>query len=323
MKKVLVAGATGRLGAEVLCELSRRGYRTRALVRDRARLKEGAARGVEVFEADARSPGSLEGACEGCHVVVSAMGASLALGRTRERASGFREVDFLANVNLLERARREGVGKFVYVSLHGAERLRGLGYVDAHEEFVGALAASGMQHTIVRPTGFFHVFAEIFRMAERGRVVIVGGGEARTNPVDERDVARECADAVEVGERELPVGGPETYTRREIAELAFEALGRPPNVTSVPAALVRALIKPVRLFDRRLYDLLEFGAAVSTRDLVAPPAGEHGLRQFFRRLAGQAPAAARAPNVTAGDMRITSGELRRLSNGAERTGPRP
>jgi uncharacterized protein YbjT (DUF2867 family) len=304
MKRILLAGASGRLGAEVLVELKGRGYAVRALVRDAARLK-GSASDADVRVADAREAESLRGVCDGVDAVVSTVGASLALGRTR--GGGFREVDLGANLNLLGEAKRAGVRKFVYVSLHGAEHLRGLDYVDAHEEFVAALAASGMDYTVVRPTGFFYLFEEIFRMASmRGRVVIVGDGSARTNPVSEADLAREVADAVEVGEREMPVGGPETYTRREIAELAFAALGRRASIMSLPAGLVRALIAPVRLFDRRLYDFLAFGVAVSTIDVVAPPAGHTSLRRHFRRLAG-VDSGAMSIHLTANDRAAQTG----------------
>jgi len=183
--------------------------------------------------------------------------------------------------------------------------------VDAHEEFVAALAASGMGYTVVRPTGFFYVFEEVFKMAERGRVLLVGDGGVKTNPVHEEDVARECADAVEVGERELHVGGPETYTRREIAELAFAALKREPKISSLPPALVRALIKPVRLFDQRLYDFCEFAVAVSTRDVVAPPAGKRSFRKYFEQLAGGGPGPA-ADLLISGERerRVSTAELR-------------
>ena len=283
--KVLVAGASGRLGRHVLRELAGRGRATRSLVRDPARVEgEGA---TEVFAGDARKSESLRGACEGVGSVVSALGASLALGLTPKRAT-FREVDLLANLNLLAEAKRAGVGKFVYVSLYGAERLRGLAYVDAHEEFVAALRASGLEHAVVRPTGFFYVFGEIFKMAARGRVALVGDGSARTNPVHERDVARACADALDSGDDELAVGGPETYTRRGVAELAFGALGRPPKISSLPPRVVLALTAPLKVFDRRLYDLLEFGIAATTTDLVAPPYGETSLAEYFQRLASGA-----------------------------------
>lgn len=283
--KILVAGASGRLGRHVLRELAGRGRATRALVRDPARI-EGAVES-EVFVGDARESGSLRGACDGVGAVVSALGASLALGLTPKRAT-FREVDLRANLNLLAEAKRAGVGKFVYVSLYGAERLRGLAYVDAHEEFVAALRSSGLEHAVVRPTGFFYVFGEIFKMAARGRVALVGDGSARTNPVHEGDVARACADALDADAQELAVGGPETYTRRGVAELAFGALGRPPKISSLPPRVVLSLTAPLKLFDRRLYDLLEFGVAASTTDLVAPTRGETGLAEYFRRLASGA-----------------------------------
>jgi uncharacterized protein YbjT (DUF2867 family) len=283
--KVLVAGATGRLGRHVLSELAARGGATRSLVRDAARVEGAGA--SEVFVGDARAPESLRGACEGVGSVVSALGASLALGLTPKRAT-FREVDLRANLNLLAEAKRAGVRKFVYVSLYGAERLRGLAYVDAHEEFVAALRSSGLEHAVVRPTGFFYVFEEIFKMAARGRVALVGDGSARTNPVHERDVARACVAGLDGDAEEVAVGGPETYTRRGVAELAFAALGRRPKISSLPPRVVLALTAPLKLFDRRLYDLLEFGVAASTTDLVAPARGETSLAEYFKRLASGA-----------------------------------
>jgi uncharacterized protein YbjT (DUF2867 family) len=303
MKRVLVAGAGGRLGSAVVGELKRRCYPVRALVRDAARLDTPPG-GHQIFAADARRAEALRGACDGVGVVISAMGASLRVGRTREGGATFRDVDYRANLNLLAEARRAGVGKFVYVSLHGAEGMRGRGYVDAHEEFVEALRASDLDYTVVRPTGFFYVFEEIYRMAQRGRVALVGSGSARTNPVHEEDVASECADAVECGGHEVSIGGPETYTRREVAELAFSVLGQRPRIVSVPPALMRAAFQPLRLFDRRLYDFFDFGIAASTRDLVAPPAGRASLRRHFRRLTGLASGLNPAFGISSPDLHI-------------------
>ncbi|HKG11746.1 MAG TPA: SDR family oxidoreductase [Pyrinomonadaceae bacterium] len=287
VEKVLLAGATGRLGRHVRSELESLGHAVRALARDPCNL---AGEDVEVFDCDARNADSLQGACEGVGSVISTLGASLALRYTAPGAT-YRDVDLGANLNLLAEAKRAGVRRFVYVSLYGAESLRGLGYVDAHEEFVEALAASGIDYAVVRPTGFFYVFEEVFKMARRGRAMLVGRGDARTNPIHEADVARACVEALEGGARELPVGGPDVYTRREVALLAFEALGKRPKVTSLPPGLMRSLIKPLAYFDRRLYDLLDFGVAVSTNDVVAPPYGARGLGEHFRRLASGGEAA--------------------------------
>src|ERR1700755_1111503 len=121
--KVLLAGATGRLGQRVRSELESRGYDGRALVRDPCNP---AGEDVEVFSSDARRAETLRGACGGVRAVISTLGASLALRYTAPDAT-YRDVDLGANLNLLAEARRAGVRKFVYVSLCGAERLRGLG----------------------------------------------------------------------------------------------------------------------------------------------------------------------------------------------------
>lgn len=284
-KKVLLAGATGRLGRHVRSELESRGHAVRALARDPCNF---AGEDLEVFGCDARNVESVRGACVGVESVISALGGSLALRYTAPNAS-YRDVDLQANLNLLAEAKRARVRKFVYVSLYGAESLRGLGYVDAHEEFVAALAASGIDYAVVRPTGFFYVFDEVFKMARRGRALLVGRGDTRTNPIHEAEVARACVEALEGDVNELNVGGPDVYTRLEVAVLAFEALGKRSKVTSLPAGLMCALIKPLKFYDRRLYDLLEFGAAVSTTDVVAPLYGTRRLKEHFRGLAAGEP----------------------------------
>lgn len=282
--KVFVAGASGRLGSEVIGELKKCGYQTRALVRDAKRLGGRAFYADEVFAGDARDEAALVGSCDGVDVVISAMGASLQLGRTRDQAT-YRDIDYQANLNLLEEAKRAGVRKFIYVSIHGAEKLRGVAYVDAHEDFVAALRASGIAYTVVRPTGFFYMFEELFEMAERGRILLIDEGLARTNPIHEQDVARVCVSSIQHGVQEVSIGGPEVFTRQMIARLVCSALGRKPKFKRVPAWLVRSLSLPLRLFDRRLYELLDFGVAVSTVNAVARPVGRHSLIEYFNRRA--------------------------------------
>src|SRR5688500_6281007 len=141
--KVLVAGATGHLGRELLAELRRRGHATRALTRDAARAPDA----DEVAVADAaRDP--LDAAVAGVDAVFSALGGSSRVDRGPRRP--FRELDTVPNLNLLRAAERAGVERFGYVTLLEADRLRGNAYVDAHEAVVEALAASPVAATIVR-----------------------------------------------------------------------------------------------------------------------------------------------------------------------------
>ncbi len=283
MELVLVAGATGQLGRFVVRELRARGYRVRALTRAPERL---AALGVEADEAargDLLDPSSLGAACAEVDVVLSCAGASMNLDDFRDRRS-FREVDWAGNRNLLDAARAAGVRRFVYVSVFGGGEMLGEEYAAAHERFVAELARSGVEHTIVRPTGFFSFFAEIARMAKKGIGPVIGSGEPRTNPIHEADLAAVCAEAVASTEREIAAGGPDVLTRREIVEAAFRAAGRPPRILRVPAALFRAVAAVTRPFNPRLAALLSFGAAVSLVDCVAPVRGTRRLEDYFREV---------------------------------------
>lgn len=282
MRKVLVAGATGTLGRAVVRRLKKEGHWVRGLGRSVPRL-----RGLpldETFEGDLTDAESLRGCCDGVDAVLSCAGASMQLGDLGDRRS-FEAVDFAGNRNLLAEARRPEVGKFVYVSLHAADRLLQTEYARAHERFVTLLRESGMPSTVVRPTGFFSVFGEVLHMARKGRGVLIGSGEARTNPVHEEDVAAACVQALERPDADIPVGGPEVMSRRRIAELAFEVLGTKPRITSVPPWMFHTLVAPARLWNRRLHALMVFGAAVSVVDVVAPTVGRRDLRAYFRELA--------------------------------------
>lgn len=298
MRKVLVAGGSGQLGRHVVAGLLEEGYAVRVLARRPEKMlriqANGAASGgigAEIVAGDLTVPASLRDVCAGVDVVVSCAGASMDL-RSRQR-DAFEAVDFLGNRNLLEEAQAAGVRKFVYVSLYGAADLAGTAYAGAHERFVATLYASGMPATVVRPTGFHGFFGEIFQMARQGRGVVLGPGTFRTNPIHEADVAACCIEAIDADVRELPCGGPDVLTRREIVELAFDVLGRKPRILSVPPGVMRAAAALARPFNPRIAGLLQFGVEVSLVDVVAPVRGRRTLRACFEALAaaGQ-PAAA-------------------------------
>jgi uncharacterized protein YbjT (DUF2867 family) len=242
---------------------------------------------VELAGGDLLDAASLGGLCDDVDTIISCAGASMRMGGVRDRRS-FMEVDFGGNANLLEIARTSGVAKFVYVSMYGAGSHLRTEYAAAHERFVGALAGSEIPYTVVRPTGFFSFFGEQLKMAARGRAILIGDGSAHTNPIDERDVAAICADAVLITDRDLPAGGAEVLSRRRIAEMAFEALNRKPRISSISPRAFVTMTQPLSLINRRLHALCMFGASVSTIECVAPRQGHRSLGDYFAERAASA-----------------------------------
>lgn len=285
MRTVLVAGASGRLGREVVDVLWKRGVRVRALTRRPERLRAQGLAEDDVVRADLRRPATLAGACHGVDAVISCAGGSLDLRSLRDRAP-YRTTDLAGNANLLSTARSQGVERFVYVSVYSTPELSRTAYVEAHEAFVELLARSGITYAVVRPTGFFYVFLEYLAMARRGRGLVIGSGEAKTNPIHERDVAELCVEALYAPPGAMiDAGGPDVFTRRRTVELAFEALGREPRIATVPAKVFDAAAATMRPLNPRLSELLRFAVAAATTEVVAPSRGKRDLRTYLEAAA--------------------------------------
>ena len=281
---VLVAGVTGRAGLSIFLELLEQGIQPRGISRSMARLRALGLSEETAFEADALMPETLVPAFEGVDVVISAVGIDPMKfgGRTR-----FAVGDLQANRNLLAAAKRAGVRRFVYLSVFGNVELDKTAYVRTHREFERELGASGLETGIVRPTGFFSSMLAFREMAiKRGRTPVIGNGKSKSNPVHEADVAEACVRAavspVPVGV--IEIGGPDVLTRREIAELAFTGTGKKPKTMRAPKLLWSAVRLPTLLVAPHSAEVMQFAAAVSTMDAVAPKIGTRRLVDYFADL---------------------------------------
>ncbi|MGE9291761.1 MAG: SDR family oxidoreductase [Puniceicoccales bacterium] len=280
MNKVLVAGSTGYLGGFVCSGLLARSYEVRALARNLAKLERQGLRGAEKFEADVTRPETLPGCCEGVDTVISSVGIT----RQRDGLS-YHDVDYQANMNLLVEAKKSGVRKFIYISVLNGDRLQNLKICEAKERFVEELSRSGLEYSVVRPNGFFSDLSEFYTMAKKGRVYLFGSGEWRTNPIHGEDLATVCIDAMDRSDLEIPAGGPETMTHRDIAMLAFKVLGKDPKITSIPNWVRKSALRLIRCFcGSKVYGPIEFFMTVMAMDMVAPAFGSHTLREHFLEL---------------------------------------
>lgn len=280
MHSVFIAGATGYLGRFLCAAYRARGHHVTALVRDRARAGDLAADAL--IEAEATRPETLSGVMEGVDLVVSA------LGITRQ-ADGlsYRDVDFGANLNLLREAERAGVGRFAYVHVLNAHAMRHVPGVAAKAGFVDALQASRVASTVIAPSGYFSDMGEFLSMARSGRVWLFGSGANRINPIHGADLAQAVADATEAGRGWLDVGGPETYTQAEIAQLAFAALDRPARITRLPDSLRKAALAVLPwVTPRRVNGPAQFFLTAMALDMVGEARGLHRLSAYFQDLSG-------------------------------------
>lgn len=284
LQRILLAGATGSVGLDLLRLLRAREHFVRTLSRAEANAARVRGLASEVVVADAAEPGAVAGALDGVDTLVSCLGANVSM-TLRERRS-YHDVDVVANTSLLEAAKRAGVRRFVYLSAHPGPGYAHTRYLSAHLQVEELIRASGLSFSFVRPTGIYTALSDMIAMARAGLGVVTGDGLARTNPVHPTDVAEALADVVAGGPDVVAVGGPDVMTRDEVMRLAFEAVGKEPQILHVPAGVFRATSVLLGGIHPRLSDLLEFVAAVTTSDSVAPARGTRPLRAWFAEVAG-------------------------------------
>lgn len=278
MDKVLIAGATGTLGRNLVEELSQRGYPIRVLVRKNQQAKLFRHITDDIKVGQVTSFKTLDGVADSVKAVFSSIGI------TRQK-DGFtyQDVDYGGNKNLLDKCISAGADRFVYIASLDGEQMRHLKMIDAKEKFVDELKNAAIQHTIVRPNGFYSDLVEILEMAKKGRVWLPGNGQYKVNPISTADLARVVVDLYEQNVKEENIGGPEVHSQREIAELAFEVLGKKTKITFIPEKILQALITVIRIVTPlSFYGPLEFFHTVSTRDMIAKRYGSITLEEFFK-----------------------------------------
>ena len=126
---------------------------------------------------------------------------------------------------------------------------------------------------------------EFFNMAKRGRIYLFGSGNLKANPIHGEDLAKVCVSAIEGDGKEIEVGGPETLTQNEIAEIAFNAVGKTPKITHIPDWIRRVILSMARLvLNTQKFGPIEFFMNVMAIEMVAPEYGKHTLIEYFNEL---------------------------------------
>ena len=277
---ILVAGSTGYLGSYIVKELKESEFNFKAVARNEKKLLDLGIRPNNIIKAEVTQSNSISGICKNIDVVISTVGI------TRQKDGlTYMDVDYQANKNILVEALKSGVKKFIYVSVLNGEKLMNVEICKAKERFVNELKSSGLDYTIIRPSGFFSDMAEFHSMAKKGKIYLFGDGHYQSNPVHGEDLAEVCVNTIAEDRTEINIGGPEVFIQTEIAGLAFDANGKRTKIIYLPDWLRRLSLKLGKFFmSKSSFGPFEFFMTVMAMDMVAPTYGKRTLYEFYKSL---------------------------------------
>ena len=221
---ILVTGATGLNGSELVRRLSAKGVPSRALTRNLAKAQSLASLPhVEVVEGDMANPDSLKAALRGVDraMLISSSGPAML-----DVQSSF-----------IDAARKAGVKHVVKLSGIIPELDSPFRFARMHAEIERRLEASGVAFTHLRAGEFMpSYFRQVPSIVARG-ILALPMGDARIASIDIGDVA-EVAIAVLTTDghegKTYPLTGPEALSMAEVAEKLSAATGKPVRYVDVP-----------------------------------------------------------------------------------------
>lgn len=261
---ILLTGATGTIGSELVKLLAPERDRLRVMSRDPERAAAITEMGIEVVLGDLDDPASLGAAFSGIDKLF--LLTSPAPQQVQQHS------------NAIEAAQRAGVGYIVRVSVIGAG-------IDApfqlgrwHGETDRALADSGVAYTILQPHSFMqNLLASAPLIATTGELY-ANGGNGKFAAVDARDVAAVASNLLLHPGREgktYTVTGPEPISYRDMATDLSKVLGRPVRYVDLPAEQMQAGMVAAGLPEWLAQDLVAlnemFGAGRAAHVSTAVP----------------------------------------------------
>ena len=273
---VLVTGANGHLGAEVVRQLLGAGISVRATGIEATSLRAD----IKYLRADITQSQQINPVLEGISTVIHVAGLAHIFSPDVNSVEKFRQINEIGTANVASAAAAAGVGHFILISSVSVYGPFTHGFYDegvscnpvgpyalskynAEQRAQEIAKKSGMALTILRLATLYGEgdpgnVGRLIRSLDQGRFIWIGDGSNRKSLLYKEDAARACVTVVErpaLGINIYNVSAP-ACTMREIVDGIADALGKHPFPVRVPASLALLLSRHLsRIPNRRMAGL--------------------------------------------------------------------
>ena len=238
---ILVAGAGGHVGREIVKKAVDRGIRIRCF--DKVPLDSVGidAAGIETVSGDITCIEDVKKAVQGVSTVMFVLGLKR---QAKELTHEMVENGGMQNVIIA--AKEAGVKHIMYISALGVSPEAKASSLIAKGNSEKTLISSGIDYTIFRPSGYFVDFAEHFapKIKQTGKFSLIGDGLTKIQPLAPSDLAEafiQSIDNPKVKNKIFKISGDEVFTLADTVYLVSNVVGRPVKLTKLPFGLMNMI----------------------------------------------------------------------------------
>jgi uncharacterized protein YbjT (DUF2867 family) len=243
---ILVTGATGTVGRELVKQLAAKGVPVRALARSPQKAADLSAANVEIVTGDLSDAASLDTALRGVDRVFLNSSADPQMGQLQGNAIGA--------------ATRAGVQHLVKMSAMGTSPDSPIGITRWHAEIEKMASRSGITCTFLHPTFFMQNLLMYATSIKAEGVFHATNRDGKAAMVDARDIATVAAAVLTEdahGGKTYPITGPTAFSYGDAAAILSEALGKPVLYVDVPPDAARQQLLGAGMPEWLVDDLLK------------------------------------------------------------------
>ena len=281
-KKVLILGASGALGLEILKEANKKNFSIRALTHSEEGYNTIKAFTKDIWFGDAsNAPTQLRGITNGVDYVISAMGKSVSL--FNPTPNSFYQNNYKANYHVLQDAIDNQVDHFFYVSMKGADKASKFTIPETHRMMEQEIRKSNLKYSIIRPVGFFSGLNDLIIMAKRQIIPLVGDAQAKTNSIHQVDLAQFILDTFLNLPDCIEVGGPKVHTREDMAKMIQKKIGG--KIIKFPESMAHFGSQFSKLISKKqLGHKLEYFSYIMSHDMIGEKHGEISFETYLNQI---------------------------------------